>query len=72
MWGIVEALLQKPYSLCRLRIVGQQFLCLFYAANLILRRHLAFAALPRVELVGVELRHGLLVASQLVEQGDLL
>ena len=43
----------------------------FHTASLVLCGHLAFAALPGMELVGIEFLHGFLVATQLVEQGNL-
>ena len=70
MGRILQTFLQEGNS--TLWLGSQHLLGKLHPAQLILGRHLAFAALPRMELVGIELLHGFLIASQLVEQRNLL
>ena len=58
-------------ALCLLCALCEQAFRLLHPADLILRRHFSFASFPGVELVGVELVHGLFVAADLIEQGNL-
>ena len=69
--GIFEALAEQTDG-AFVVLVEDGTLGQLYAADLILRGHLAFAALPGMEDVGIELLHGILVAAHLVEQGDFL
>ena len=41
----------------------KQLLCQFHPCYLVLSRHLAFTALPRMEVVAVEFAHSFLVAT---------
>lgn len=67
----INKTLVKQFHCILITLFAYRYLSQLYAAELVLRRHLAFAALPRVEDVAVEQRLGLLVAASLVEQGYL-
>lgn len=71
MMRIGEALFEQAHGV-GMSPFGYGLLCQFHACKLILCRHLAFAALPGVEYVGVELGLSLLILSCLVEQSNLL
>ena len=52
-------------------LIGDRLLGQFYTTNLILCGYLAFATLPWMEGVGLELLHGFFIAPKLIEQGNL-
>ena len=66
-----EALLQQ--ALGRFIVMLRKgLLRQLHPAYLVLCRHLTFAALPGMKLVGIKFPHRFLMAPKLVEQGDLL
>ncbi len=61
--GIHQTLLQQTGGF-RVFLLANELLGQFHPCQLILCRYLAFAALPGMERVAIDERHGLAVASQ--------